>query len=167
MFTSAFRLCLLCVFIPLFSACATTGDPGVGGLLGWSEKKAQQRQQNLEGQAQQAQQANIEQQRQTAQKRNEKQVLTKRVERSNQDFARLIDENRLLSVQLDELVSSRSDSDKKIESLKQQLQEIETPDQLAKGFTEAETELQRNSYFERLKAANEFYTDSIIFLLNN
>lgn len=38
----------LCLLLPL-AACETTGDPRQGGLLGWSEDKAVERQRTLEG----------------------------------------------------------------------------------------------------------------------
>lgn len=43
------RLGLLAVFaIFTLSACETTGDPRSGGLFGWSEEKARQRQESME-----------------------------------------------------------------------------------------------------------------------
>ncbi|MCG7540150.1 MULTISPECIES: hypothetical protein [Pseudoalteromonas] len=38
---------IYCLFLSLLSGCETTGDPTTGGLYGWSEEKAKQRQAQL------------------------------------------------------------------------------------------------------------------------
>lgn len=38
---------MCCLFLSLLAGCETTGDPTTGGLYGWSEEKAKQRQAQL------------------------------------------------------------------------------------------------------------------------
>ena len=58
------RYLLLLPICAMLSGCETTGDPTQGGLFGWSEKKAQQRQEERE--------ETLSQEQQTAQSEQQK-----------------------------------------------------------------------------------------------
>ena len=61
--------------LTVLSSCATTGDPNQGGLFGWSESKAQNRQTNLQNHLQDVQQDTQDQQARTQQLENKKAQL--------------------------------------------------------------------------------------------
>jgi len=50
------RHIFFCILTVVITGCAATGDPNQGGLFGWSEEKAIDRQKNLQGMLQEEQQ---------------------------------------------------------------------------------------------------------------
>lgn len=80
--------------------CQTTGDPTQGGLFGWSEKKAQQRQQALEQENTDAQNQLSSSQQQQTQLRGQQASLQTESARLHGEIDRLMTENGQLEEQL-------------------------------------------------------------------
>jgi hypothetical protein len=91
----------------LFTGCQTTGDPTQGGLFGWSEKKAQVRQQSLEQGNEQAQQQLSSAQQQQSRLRRQQAGLEGESVRLRGEVDRLMNENAQLEGQLRRLVQER------------------------------------------------------------
>ena len=88
--------------------CQTTGDPTQGGLFGWSERKAQERQQTLEQQNTAAQNQLASAEQQQAQLRQKETRLQTESTRLRGEVDRLMVENNHLEDQLRTLVHQRS-----------------------------------------------------------
>jgi predicted nuclease with TOPRIM domain len=91
-----------------FTGCQTTGDPNQGGLFGWSEKKAQQRQDTLEQQNVDARGQLVSEQQQQSQLRQREAGLQAESVRLRGEIDRLTAENDHLEDQLRSLVSQRN-----------------------------------------------------------
>lgn len=99
---------LFIVLAGFVCACATTGDPGKGGLWGWSEKKAKTRQMQLsQADAAQRQQAASEQQRGDT-LRQRQSTLSSEALQLQAELDGLRAENRKLDAQLRELMQKRT-----------------------------------------------------------
>lgn len=94
--------------LTLLSACATTGDPTQGGLFGWSETKAQQRQAELARQDESAQQGSANARRQVEALQKQHDGLATESERQQKALDRLLAENADLDARLRSLMQQRS-----------------------------------------------------------
>lgn len=90
------------------AGCQTTGDPTQGGLFGWSAKKAQQRQQDLEQQNADAQGQLVSAQQQQSQLRQRESGLQTESAQLRSEIDRLMTENDHLEDQLRTLVHQRN-----------------------------------------------------------
>ena len=100
--------CLFLACAGSISACATTGDPGKGGLWGWSENKAKTRQMQLsQAEAVQRQRAANEQQR-GDRLRQQQSSLGDEALQLQAELDGLRAENRKLDAQLRELLRKRT-----------------------------------------------------------
>jgi septal ring factor EnvC (AmiA/AmiB activator) len=93
------RLVLMVIAV-VSAGCQTTGDPTQGGLFGWSEKKAQQRQQGLEQQNADAQGQLVSAQQQQSQLRRQEAGLQTQSAQLRGEIDRLMTENDHLENQL-------------------------------------------------------------------
>jgi chromosome segregation ATPase len=148
------------------ASCTTTGDPSSGGLLGWSEKKAISRQVDLEKKRNNAAKENAELLRQTRSKEDRKAALQTSIDQENQDFESLLVENQGLERQMTELLSQKDNANEEFSKLKEKLSKFESSDELNRSYRDSTSEVGKNSYLNRLKQVNEFYTKTIIFLLD-
>lgn len=89
------------------AACKTTGDPRQGGLFGWSEKKAQQRQQSMRADADAADTALAREQDRSANLHTHQAELSRDEQRLQIELSRLLNENERLEQRLRELVQQR------------------------------------------------------------
>jgi septal ring factor EnvC (AmiA/AmiB activator) len=91
----------------MVSACETTGNPREGGLFGWSHKKADERQQELEREDASAQQrvTSEEQRRQGLQTKQA--GLSTEALRLQGEVDRLMGENRQLEAQLRQMMGRK------------------------------------------------------------
>lgn len=104
------------------AACETTGDPTQGGLVGWSEDKARQRQEQLRSEAEATrEQASAQRQRADALKGQE-QTLLMSVQVLERQLRLLVDENVSLESQLREQMARRDLKASEAERLAQVLQ---------------------------------------------
>lgn len=99
---------VLIVIAMAASGCQTTGDPTQGGLFGWSPKKAQQRQQDLEQQNADARGRLVSAQQQQNQLRRKEAGLQTESAQLRSELDRLMSENNHLEDQLRTLVQQRN-----------------------------------------------------------
>lgn len=109
------------MIINLLVGCQTTGNPREGGLFGWSEEKARERQVILETETNAARRtADFELQRGQQLSKQQSQLHTE-VNQLQADLARLISENDQLDRQIRALMSTRKVSNAELSRLRQTL----------------------------------------------
>jgi len=89
------------------AACETTGDPRQGGLLGWSEDKAQQRGQALKHDADEAARSAGAERAKGADMQQRHGALQSDVGRLQSQLDRMLQENRSLETELARLLATR------------------------------------------------------------
>ena len=105
----------------LLAGCQTTGDPREGGLFGWSEAKAQDRQAALEAQSDAAAKAaDAEKRRGEALSRQQQQLRSEAASLQAQ-LARLVAENDSLDAEIRALIGKRQVSAATLARLRQTL----------------------------------------------
>lgn len=87
----------------LLAGCQTTGDPREGGLLGWSEEKAIQRQGGLENQVRQSEQRQLTAQTRGGHLQDQKTQLLSQAERLRAQVQSLRTKNQKLVLELEDI----------------------------------------------------------------
>lgn len=103
---SANRACTVSLLAAL-AGCATTGDPRSGGLFGWSEDQARDRQQALQRDDAAAQQQATQERQGTAQLQTRQAGLSDESTQLKYELDRLLAENTQLENQLRDLMQRR------------------------------------------------------------
>lgn len=91
----------------LLAGCATTGDPQSGGLFGWSENKARERQHELARRDRAAHDRAADEQARSAALHERQDALDAEARQLQQELARLQQENRGLDARLRKLLQQR------------------------------------------------------------
>lgn len=91
------------IFSLLLAGCQTTGDPRQGGLFGWSEEKAIQRQVGLETQLKQSEQRQLTTQKQAVHLQDQKTKLTSQAEQLKAQIQSLRSKNQKLVLELEHI----------------------------------------------------------------
>ncbi|MBN8739695.1 MAG: hypothetical protein BGP24_05070 [Lysobacterales bacterium 69-70] len=91
----------------LLTGCATTGDPQSGGLFGWSENKARERQHELARRDRAAHDRAADEQARSAALRGQQDALDAEAQQLQQELVRLQQENRTLDARLRKLLQQR------------------------------------------------------------
>ena len=95
------------LLLSLLAGCQTTGDPRDGGLFGWSEEKARDRQAALEAQSDAARNAAEAERRRHAALSDKEVRLRSEAGELHAHLARLLSENDQLDAELRSLMSRR------------------------------------------------------------
>lgn len=103
----------------VISACATTGDPNAGGLWGWNEEKAQERQVKLESRASDLKSQNERLSEDNKGLRNTQTNLKNKEEELTRQLAGLIDERKQMVKQLHEAAKNYDIKEAKLIELRE------------------------------------------------
>jgi len=99
------------------SACETTGDPTKGGLFGWSQHKADERQQDLQQQNATATAGVSSEQQRQLELQGSQAGLTAEAQRLQPQVDRLLTENTQLETQLKNLMGEKQFSEAELRHL--------------------------------------------------
>ncbi len=149
----------------LSSGCATTGDPSKGGLVGWSEKKAQQRQQDLEGKATEANQGADAAVARTHSARltlSEEEALLGSMQRR---LDGLLAENVRLARKLTSLSKSSSARSVEHDGLLKELNTLSNNQDPEQYFLDLRNTEDKKIYLSRIESTNEKTAEAIRLLL--
>lgn len=134
MHCAAYRLGPLAVLVTCaLAACQTTGDPRSGGLFGWSEDKARQRQASMEQDAALARRSADEERQRGAALTEKQSQLRSEVHTLQLQLARLLTENQSLEYDARNLLAKGQNRAAELSRLRQILE----------ASTRARTEAQR------------------------
>lgn len=115
------RICAVAALTFVLTGCQTTGDPRQGGLFGWSEEKATERQAALKRQDAETKRAESEAKLRATELGERQAKLQDAAASSQRELNQLLDENGQLERQLAELIGKRRLSETELARLKQVL----------------------------------------------
>jgi regulator of replication initiation timing len=118
---SALRWAATLILTASLAACETTGDPRQGGLLGWSEQKAFQRQAALEAENKAAQDRLTQETQRGAELRSRQTRLGSEVDSLQASLASALAENDALDARLQQLMGQQQLADAELARLRQTL----------------------------------------------
>lgn len=111
------RLIYATSLLVAIGGCQTTGDPSKGGLFGWDENKAKQRQQAL-SESQQTNQVEIQQlQAQNEALKHQTTANTQTLKQLNNAISMLLDEQVILRTQIQDLFQKNKISESRLKEL--------------------------------------------------
>lgn len=153
------------VLVAMMACCAcqnTTGDPRAGGLFGWSEDKAKQRQADLQSQAASATQTATAEQASRARLEEEKRVADAETRTLELRLNALVEENRRLESQLAELRKRNTASSDKLQAM---LRELDAMRSSTPVPTAGASTAQRRAQAEQLDQRNAKLHQAIQLML--
>jgi septal ring factor EnvC (AmiA/AmiB activator) len=161
---SGLRICILMLgSVSMLSACETTGDPRAGGLFGWSESKAQVRQQDLQHEADAANtDSRAEQSRKAALEQTETGLSVENDALRGQ-LSSLLSENQRLNAQLRDLLAQKRVTETQRTRMRTDLDQNE---RIRKAATTSAGNAQAASG-QLLDSQNQRLHQDILFLLSN
>jgi chromosome segregation ATPase len=150
----------------LLGGCETTGDPRQGGLFGWSESKAQERQASLQREVATAQGDAQNQQAAVARNQAQEAALTSQVTGLQARLNSLLAENTRLETQVKELLKKSGASTQELATIRSHLKEND-----ALRHSVAQTDIHSQSVNARqvsqaINAQNARMNDDVLFLLS-
>jgi uncharacterized protein YPO0396 len=107
--------------LTLLAACETTGDPRQGGLIGWSEQKAVERQRTFEAERVAAQNKLLQETQRGSELATRQSQLSSEVQSLQASLAGAIAENNVLEAHLIQLVGQRKLGNAELGRLQQTL----------------------------------------------
>ncbi len=101
--------CSLCIILLpwVLGACQTTGDPRQGGLFGWSEDKARDRQRGLQQELNDSTRAAEQEKAKTAEAQSRQSALQTEVNRLQGQLEKMLDENQHLEAELSAMLRTK------------------------------------------------------------
>ena len=115
----------LCALLALQAACETTGNPREGGLVGWSQRKADERRDELEREDTSAQGRVAEEEKRRQALQSQQGGLTAEVQRLRAEVDRLLAENTQLEGQLRDMMGRKQIGEKELARLGELLKQNE------------------------------------------
>lgn len=151
----AFSVFLLVLGLSVLTACTTTGDPQQGGLFGWSERKAQTRQEVMHEEIATHQATTQEQAEEHQYLRSVRQATEARLQQLRSVFTHATDENRQLRHEISRLVDQKTLATDQLEHLREALAELSLPSDLRARFDRLADEDDKYEFVERINQANQ------------
>lgn len=154
------RLCAA-LFLPLLAACTTTGDPQQGGLFGWSERKAQTRQEDMHEEIASQQETTQEQAEEHQYLRSVRQATEARLQQLRTVFTHATDENRQLRSEIGHLLDQKTLATEQLEHLREALAELSLPPDVRTRFDRLADEDDKYELVERINQANQSMREAL------
>lgn len=145
--------CLLC--LSALTACTTTGDPQQGGLFGWSERKAQTRQEAMHQEIATQQETTQEQAEEHQYLRSVRQATEARLQQLRTVFTHATDENRQLRHEISRVMDQKHLATEQLDHLREALAELSLPPDVRARFDRLANEDDQYELVERIKQANQ------------
>ena len=123
--------CLAFAAACLLAGCETTGDPRQGGLFGWSESKANERQNALQLEASEAMRASELERARTQDSQRYESTLRFTVEQLRARLKQVMLENQRLELELSDMIKKKTLESSELERVRTQLAENERIKKLA------------------------------------
>lgn len=158
----------------LIAGCATTGDPRQGGLFGWSESKADDRQEALQREANESVRSAEQEKAKTRDIQARESALKSGVEQLRSQLDKLIAENQRLESELKDLARTKSLRSDELERVRAHLAQNERIRQLArvaatqsrdKAISSAQSRDKAISSTDMVDEQNQRLQKEILFLL--
>lgn len=152
--------------ILVLASCKTTGDPGAGGLYGWSEDKAKQRHANQK----QEHQENLDEIAALEVKNkaleNKQKDLDSTIQRINRTLNKLSEEQANLRQQLNQLYQDKKLSEIKYQELKEKYSWLKSRGDLQQNNVfEFNDEVKAAKMLKKMASENNSVVDEILLLI--
>lgn len=136
----------------LLSACTTTGDPRSGGLFGWRESQAKERQEALHREINETEADTRRQTGEYTYLKGARDDAAKRVAELNKVYTALLAENAELRARVQSLAAQHERASENLAHLQKRLQQDEVG--TAAAFDNLDSDIAREQWVTRLRQQN-------------
>ena len=154
------KLLLIIVPAALIMGCLTTGDPSRGGLFGWSERKAKERQAEISREAQAATNRGNTEQLKKQELGSTEAELDDEVSRLEKSIARLMAENEELRDSFADLMGQKVEDDDLLIDLEIELRQTQ------QSYSNPPITSFSDQDQEKIRLQNQRLNSAILLLLN-